>query len=229
MFESHSTFDVGLGGEFSVIFLASVVLFVVCTISTLTSVREEPLISTPRVTSDTTNDDDDVEIDTDEKRPLLSLRRNSSRLYSATNKADRSTSNIYMNDLNQREGFMEFDASTGNNVPHDHVERNNEDMLLQTLERTHQVIAASMVPNDPDNPVPVPTGAFETELKQKAKLVKLGLMRRSTIDETEDDDEKDQVTLKSMLISMVRVRAYLPSRVSFLSTVHHRCPLACGN
>lgn len=202
------------------IFLASVVLFVVCTLSTLTSVREEPLISTPRVTNDTGNDDDDdVQMDTDEKRPLLSLRRNSSRLYSANNKADRSISSIYMDDLSHREGFMEFDAATGKNVPHDHVERSNENMLLQTLERAHQVIAASMATNDPDNPVPVPTGAFETELKQKAKLVKLGLMRRPTIDETGEDDEKDQVTLKSMLISMVRVCVYRTTRVPFLSTV----------
>ena len=171
-----------LGGEFSVIFYVATFLFIVCSISTLTSVREEPLISTSssslRDTGDAgqSNDDDDqAEIDVDEKRPLLSFRRNSARAYSTTNKAERSTTNTYLSDLNSREGFVEIDAATGTHIPHDHVERTSEDILLQTLERSHQIVAASMASSDPTNSGPVPTQAFEAELKQKAKLVKLGI------------------------------------------------------
>lgn len=79
-----------------------------------------------------------------------------------------------MNDLNEREGFTEIDPATGTRIPHDYVERTSEDILLQTLERSHQIVAASMANTDPTNPSPVPTQAFEAELKQKAKLVKLG-------------------------------------------------------
>lgn len=159
------------------IFIVASFLFIVCTISTLTSVREEPLISSSRVDSDTTNnnEDDALEIDVDEKRPLLSLRRNSSRSYTTSTKPDRSTSAMYLADLNYQEGFHELDPGTGKRIPHDHVERTSEDILLQTLERSHQVVAASMASSDPANPVPVPTQAFAAELKQKAKLVKLGL------------------------------------------------------
>jgi hypothetical protein len=172
-----------IGGEFGVIFIVASFLFIVCTITTLTSVREEPLISSSSSSSSrdnndytgNTNDDDQPEIDIDEKRPLLSLRRNNSRAYSTVNKADRSTSNNYLIDLNSQEGFIEIDPGTGRNIPHDHVERSSEDILLQTLERSHQLVAASMANTDPSNPGPVPAQAFEAELKQKAKLVKLGI------------------------------------------------------
>ncbi|CAF0995507.1 unnamed protein product [Adineta steineri] len=194
------------GGEFSVIFYVASVLFIICSISTLTSVREEPLISSSRNNNDTDNfnDDDQAEIDGDEKRPLLSLRRNSSRAYN-TNKGDRTISALYLSGLNNQEGFLEIDTATGTNVPHDHIERSSESILLQKLEDSHQVVAASMTNADPSNPVPVPTQAFEAELKQKAKLVKLGLMRRPASEEIDDFDKEDNVTIKSMIISMVRM------------------------
>jgi len=160
-----------------VIFYVATILFVVCSISTLTSVKEEPLISSSssRDNGDTgnSNEDDQAEIEVDEKRPLLALRRNSSRLYNTNNKGDRSIANAYLNDLNNQEGFMEIDLATGTNIPHDDIERTNEGILLQTLENSHQVVAASMSNTDPSKPVA--TQAFETELKQKAKLVKLGI------------------------------------------------------
>lgn len=172
-----------LGGEFSIIFYIASFLFVVCSISTLTSVREEPLISSSsRDNGDTgnSNDDDQAEIETDEKRPLLSLRRNSSRSYNTSNRNDRSTANIYLSDLNNQEGFVEIDPATGRHIPHDHVERTSETILLQNLENSHQVVAASIASADPANPSPVPTQAFEAELKQKAKLVKLGELIKSS-------------------------------------------------
>ncbi|CAF1510738.1 unnamed protein product [Adineta ricciae] len=196
------------GGEFSIIFYVASLLFIVCSISTLTSVREEPLISSSsRDNGDTgnSNDDDQAEIEVDEKRPLLSLRRNSSRSYNTSNRNDRSTANIYLSDLNNQEGFVEIDPATGRHIPHDHIERTSETILLQNLENSHQVVAASIANADSANPSPVPTQAFEAELKQKAKLVKLGLMRRPAADENDDYDEKDNVTIKSMLISMVRM------------------------
>jgi hypothetical protein len=165
-----------------VIFIVATFLFVVCTISTLTSVREEPLISSPLSSSsrdnddtENSNEDDQHEIDVDEKRPLLSFRRNSSRSYSTPNRFERSTANMYLSELNRSEGFIEIDPGTGRHIPHDHVERTSEDIVLQTLERSHQIVAASMPNTDSSNPVPVPTQAFEAELKQKAKLVKLGI------------------------------------------------------
>ncbi|CAF5192002.1 unnamed protein product, partial [Rotaria sp. Silwood1] len=86
-------FDVG--GEFSVICYIATFLFIVCTISTLTSVREEPLIaSSSRDNGDTKNsndDDEQPEIEIDEKRSLLSPRRNSSRSYNSSNKPIHST------------------------------------------------------------------------------------------------------------------------------------------
>jgi hypothetical protein len=162
-----------------VIFYVATFLFVVCSTLTLTSVREEPLISSSSSSSrdngdaGNSNEDDQAEIEVDEKRPLLSLRRNSSRLYNTSNKGDRSIANAYLSDLNNQEGFMEIDLATGTNIPHDHIERTNEGILLQTLENSHQVVAASMANTDPSKPVA--TQAFETELKQKAKLVKLGI------------------------------------------------------
>jgi hypothetical protein len=166
-----------------VIFFIATFLFIFCTISTLTSVREEPLISSTSSSSSRDNDDtgnsndddDQPEIEVDEKRPLLSFRRNNSRAYSTTNKSDRSTSNMYLSHLDSQEGFMEIDPATGRHIPHDHEERTSGDILLQTLERSHQIVAASMTTADPSNPGPVPTQAFEAELKQKAKLVKLGI------------------------------------------------------
>jgi hypothetical protein len=43
------------------------------------------------------------------------------------------------------------------------------------LERSHQIVAASRPNADPSNPAPITTQAFAAELKQKAKLVKLGI------------------------------------------------------
>jgi hypothetical protein len=120
-------------------------------------------------------EDEEPEIGVDEKRPLLSFRRRSSRSYSSSNRSGRTSANKYFNDLNKQEGFIEIDPGTGRPIPHDHVERTGENILLQTLERSHQVVAASMLTIDPQNPTPVPTQAFEAELKQKAKLVKLGI------------------------------------------------------
>jgi len=168
-----------------VIFYFATFLFFVCTITTLTSVREEPLISASLTSSSSrdngdignSNDDDDdqPEIEGDESRPLLPLRRHSSRTsYNAANKSTRTAANPYFTTLNNQEGFVEIDPGTGRNIPHDHVERPTENILLRTLECSHQVVAASMN-TDPSNPTPVPTQAFEAELKQKAKLVKLGI------------------------------------------------------
>ena len=190
------------------IYLVASFLFVFCTLSTLTSVREEPLISSNRVDNDTStsNDEESNELDFDEKRPLLSSRRHSARSYTNSQKANRSSAPSYLNDLNDREGFTEIDPATGTRVPHDYVERASENILLQTLERSHQLVAASMANADPSNSAPVPAQAFEAELKQKAKLVKLGLMRRPASENNkEENDESENVTLKSMLISMVRV------------------------
>jgi len=168
-----------------VIFYVASFLFIICTITTLTSVPEIPLISSSSSSSSSSSryngdiensneDDEQPEIEIDEKRPLLSVRRNSSRSYNSTNKPVRSPASIFFSDLNNQEGFVEIDPATGRNIPHDHVERPTENILLRTLECSHQVVAASMNA-DPSNPTPVPTQAFEAELKQKAKLVKLGI------------------------------------------------------
>ncbi|CAF4316328.1 unnamed protein product, partial [Rotaria sp. Silwood2] len=205
-------------GEFSMVFYFATFLFIVCSISTLTSVREEPLISSSAVVAsssrdhgdtENTNDDEQREIEINEKRPLLTLRPNNSRSYTTTNKPERSTANIYLSGLNNQEGFIEIDPATGRHIPHDDVEGTNEDILLQTMERSHQLVAASLASADSSNSGPIPTQAFEAELKQKAKLVKLGLMRRPESEETDDYDEKDRVTIKSMIISMIR----MPSRL----------------
>lgn len=168
------------------IFYFATFLFFVCTITTLTSVREEPLISASLTSSSSrdngdignSNDDDDdqPEIEGDESRPLLPLRRHSSRTsYNAANKSTRTAANPYFTTLNNQEGFVEIDPATGRTIPHDHVEGTGPNILLQTLERSHQVVAASMSNADPSNPTPVPTQAFEAELIQKAKLIKLGI------------------------------------------------------
>jgi hypothetical protein len=176
-----------LGGEFSVVFYFATFLFFVCTLATLTSVREEPLISSSspslmsssnRENGDTdiyNNDDDNPEIETDEQRPLLPLRRLNSKSYNTSNRPVRSTASKYFDDLNNQEGFVEIDPGTGKNIPHDHVEKTSENILLKTLEQSHQIAAASMANADPSNPTPVPAQAFEAELIQKAKLVKLGI------------------------------------------------------
>ncbi|CAF3463943.1 unnamed protein product [Rotaria sp. Silwood1] len=200
-------------GEFSVVFYFATFLFIVCSISTLTSVREEPLISSSASSSsrdhgdtENTNEDDQREIEISEKRPLLTLRPNSSRSYNTT---DKSTANMYLSGLDNKEGFIEIDPATGRHIPHDDVEGTSEDILLKTMERSHQLVAASLASADSSNTDAVPTQAFEAELKQKAKLVKLGLMRRPESEEKDDYDEKDAVTIKSMIISMVR----MPSRL----------------
>ncbi len=179
-------FDLGSeysGGEFSVVFYFATFLFFICTFATLTSVREEPLISSSSSSSSTrengdtdtyNNDDDNPEIETDEERPLLPIRRNNSKSYSTLSRPVRSTASKYFTDLNSQEGFVEIDPGTGKHIPHDHVERTTENILLRTLEQSHQIAAASMSNADPSNPTPVPAQAFEAELKQKAKLVKLG-------------------------------------------------------
>jgi hypothetical protein len=161
-------------------FYIATFLFIVCTISTLTSVREEPLISSSsRDNGDTENsndDDEQSEIEVDEKRPLLSPRRNSSRSYNSSKKAIRSTANIYFSDLNKQEGFVEIDPATGGRIPHDHVvERTGENILLKTFQSCHQVVPAQISNSDPFSLTPIQTQEFDAELQQKAKLVKLGI------------------------------------------------------
>ena len=172
------------GGEFSTVFYIASFLFFVCTVSTLTSVREEPLISSSSSSSENVeidddnnnDDDDDPEIGIDEGRPLLPLRRSTYKSYNTSAKpAVRSTASIVMNNLNNREGFVEIDPGTGRHIPHDHVEQANGDVLLKTLEQSHQIAAASIANADPSNPTPVPAQAFEAELRQKAKLIRLGI------------------------------------------------------
>lgn len=134
--------------------------------------------SSSRDQADTDNpyDDDQREIDLSEKRPLLSLHRNSgSRSSNGKNKNDRSTADLYLRGMNSREGFIEIDPATGTRIPHDDVEMTTEDILLKTMERSHEVLAASLAASDPSNETPVSAHAFETELMQKAKLVKLGI------------------------------------------------------
>lgn len=174
-----------LGGEFSAVFYIAAVLFFVCTLSTLTSVREEPLISSSSSSEnveteeddDDNNGDDNPEVGIDEGRPLLPIRRNGHKSYSSTSTKPpvRSTSSIVMNSLNHREGFIEIDPSTGSTIPHDHVEQANGDVLLKTLEQSHQLVAATMSNNDPSNPTSLPSQAFDAELRHTAKLVKLGI------------------------------------------------------
>ncbi|CAF4397138.1 unnamed protein product, partial [Rotaria magnacalcarata] len=92
----------------------------------LTSVREEPLISSSSSSSssrdkrdtENNNDDDQAEIETNEKRPLLTLRPNSLRAHANANKNSRSTANMFFNDLNEQEGFVEMDPGTGRRIPH---------------------------------------------------------------------------------------------------------------
>lgn len=180
---SYALFFFYLGGDFSMIFYFATFLFFICTISTLTSVKEEPLIAPSSSSSsrdigdsndnDDENDDDQAEIDVDEKRPLLSIRGSNSRIYNS-NKSARTSASKYFSELNNQEGFIEVDVATGRTIPHDHVEGAGENILLRTLECSHQVVAASMN-SDPSNPTPVPTQAFEAELKKKAKLIKLGI------------------------------------------------------
>jgi hypothetical protein len=153
------------------IFYFATVLFIICTILTLTSVREEPLISS----SSLRDDDEQPEIELDEKRPLLSLPRNSSRSYNSSNKPIRSAPKMYFSDLNEQEGFVEIDPATGGHIPHDYVERTGQNILLKTFETSHQTVTARISNLDSSNPIPVQTEAFEAELKQKAKLVKLGI------------------------------------------------------
>ena len=128
---------------------------------------------------DDNNNDDDPEIEIDEGRPLLPLRRNSYRSYNTSVKPKvGSTANIYMNGLSNREGFVEIDPGTGKRIPHDHIEYGTGDILfelLKTLEQSHQIAAASMSNSDPSNPTPISTHAFDAELKQKAKLIKMGI------------------------------------------------------
>jgi hypothetical protein len=110
-----------IGGEFTMIFIVATLLFIVCTISTLTSVREEPLISSSHVDSETDNNDDDEspDNDIDEKRPLLSLRRQNTRIYSKQIKIEQLPANLFLSDLNNQEGFLEIDPGTGRLIPHD--------------------------------------------------------------------------------------------------------------
>ncbi|CAF4901442.1 unnamed protein product, partial [Rotaria sp. Silwood1] len=202
------------GGEFSVICYIATFLFIVCTISTLTSVREEPLIaSSSRDDGDTKNsndDDEQPEIEVDEKRPLLSPRRNSSRSYNSSNKPIHSTANIYFRDLNKQEGFVEIDSAIGERIPHDHVvERPCENILFKTFQSAPPVTAARISNSDPFNPTTIETQEFDAELHRKAKLVKLGFMRRPASQDNNDCDDKDNVTIKSMIISMVRIPARL--------------------
>jgi hypothetical protein len=162
-----------------VIFIIATVLFVVCTISTLTSVREEPLVVAIRTeqfskrNNRDETDNDSFSTEDDEKQPLLGSRRYPSRRH-GTLRSERLQSNPYLTALTYQEGFVELDPATGSRIPHDHVEQSNDNIVLRTLERSHQVISAAMATTDPSNPVLVSTQAFDTELRQKAKLVKLG-------------------------------------------------------
>lgn len=146
-----------VGGEFSMIFFIATFLFVVCAISTVTSIREEPLAAVPsscdNATTGNSNDDDDdemqTEIEVDENRPLLSPRRNTSRSYHSSTRRTRPTANVYLSDWNKQEGFLEIDLATGGRIPHDHV-------------------------MDSFNLSPTRKLEFDSELQRKAKLIKLG-------------------------------------------------------
>ena len=160
------------------IFYIATFLFVVCSLSTLTSVPEIPLISSSVHDNDdteNTNDDEHNEIHSDERHPLLSLPRNSSRSYKTTSKSDPSTADMYLKELKNQEGFVEIDLTTGASIPHDHIEKESEDILLQTMECSYQIVAASMTNEDTFTAGSMPANTFEAELRQKAKLVKLGI------------------------------------------------------
>ena len=150
----------------------------------MTSIREEPLraslSSGDNVTTENSNDDDDddlqSEIEVDEKRPLLSPRRNSSRSYNLSNKRTRSTANMYFSDWNRHEGFVEIDLATGGRIPHDHVvERPCKDILLRTFHGSHETAAEQISDSDSFNLSRTQTLEFDTELQRKAKLIKLGI------------------------------------------------------
>lgn len=167
-----------IGGIFSVIFYFATFLFVVCSISTLTSVREEPLISSStrnNIDTENSNDDNGQEIETDEKIPLLLVQRNSSKTSSARNRKELSTTNIYRSDLNNKEGFFEIDPGTGTHIRFDDMGSTDENNISRTLERSYQLAAATSANIDSSTAGPVPTQAFEDELKLTAKIVKLGI------------------------------------------------------
>lgn len=190
------------GGSYSIIYYIASLVFLVCTLLTLTSVREDPLKKSSSGTSDerdsSSDEDEATEIEMSETRPLLSNRRNrfQSSTSSSKKSTTRSTADRVFNDLNRREGFVEIDPATGGRIPHD---------LL--LEQTGGEIALQTFQTDESAPVE----EFTSELQQKAKLIKLGIMRRPALKDKDDSDNKD-VTIKSMLISMVRVCSVLLSR-----------------
>ena len=112
-----------LGGEFSVIFYISTLLFILCIISTITSVREEPIITTSHV-------------DDDEERPLLSFRRKSS--------------NVHVNGSNKHVGFVDIDSATDGRNSHDCIaERQYGDVLSNNFQIAHEVAAAQISDSDP--------------------------------------------------------------------------------
>ncbi len=53
-------------------------------------------------------------------------------------------------------------------------------------------------------------------------------MRRAPSEETDDDDDKDNVTIKSMIISMVRVCIFVIKDI-LSKKKQSRCLLDCGN
>ncbi len=163
------------------IYYIATFLFFVCTILTLTSVREEPLRSQVSsrnngdIESSSDDDDEQVEIEMDEGRPLLSSRRNNSQSFNSSNIPIRSRSNKYFSGLNKQEGFVEIDAATGVRIPYDHVgERTDEGILLKTFQNACQIEPEQIPTSNSFNRSTIGTQEFSTELQQKAKLVKLG-------------------------------------------------------
>jgi hypothetical protein len=150
----------------------------------LTSVREEALVSisndsdSGKKSNDDAADDDgdeETEIELDERRPLISSRRQNSQSHKPM-RSVKNKKNKYLTGFNQQEGFVEIDPATGGHIPYDHVGQNtNQDVLLKTFESNHQIEAMQMSNSDRHNSSYIQSQEFDAELQQKAKLVKLGI------------------------------------------------------
>lgn len=148
----------------------------------MTSVREEALVSISndsdngKKSNDDADDDGDeeTEIELDERRPLISSRRQNSQSHKPMRPV-KNKKNKYLTGFNQQEGFVEIDPATGGHIPYDHVGQNtNQDVLLKTFESNHQIEAMQMPNSDRHNSSYIQSQEFDAELQQKAKLVKLG-------------------------------------------------------
>lgn len=174
-----------LGGQFSIIFYIATFICIVSTILTLTSIREEPLVSPSssdesdsRKNSndhDLDNFNESPEIELDERRPLLLSDKHNSKSVTLQRKTKRSKSNKYINNLKQYEGFVEFDPATGERVPYDHItEKQNDNVLLQTFDNSPHITSTQMTNSESANMNVLQSQEFGNEIQKKAKLVKLG-------------------------------------------------------